>query len=436
MRKHIVNNNNNQYDQSKNRRTVDRRTYLAAAGASALAVTAGCLGGGSDRDGIAIGGLFPQPGDFPGGTGMQQATEVLTETLNDDGGLLGEDVELVTRDTELDPATARDGYRELILEEEVDVTTGVYSTEVGTAVLDELSEFETVHMAGGTSHLGPHERLRENYEEYKYWFRGFNGAMFGRSIGNSAREFFADLGIEDIGVATEDIDGFTPIVEGALENIPGSVTVHFEERFASDTTDFGPILDQGESNDIDLLLGFTAQGGSALVTQWAQRQPNYGFGGGDIFSSNPNRWETTNGDVEYVWSYVGGSGPGFETNELTEQFIADHRNRFDGAAPPHAQAYSQYDVVLTWAEAVEEAGTIDTDEVVETIEGITVDGTTGTLDYHDQDGEWPHDPKFGKDLLHPPIMQWQEVDGEGQQVGLFPEKVRTGEYQTPPWVDR
>lgn len=415
---------------------IDRRTFLTAAGAGALGAASGCLGGGGSEGGIRIGGLFPQPGEFPGGTGMQRATEVLVENLNRDGGLLGEEVELVARNTELDPATARERYRELILEENVDVTTGVYSTEVGTAVLDELPEFETIHMAGGTSHMGPHDLLRDNYEEYKYWFRGFNGYQFGLSTGNFAQEYFDELGITDIGVAAEDIDGFVPIVEGTRENLPDSVTVHFEERFASDTTDFSPILDQGEANDIDLLLGFTASGGSALVTQWAQRRPNYEFGGGDIFSSNPKRWENTNGDVEYVWSYVGGAGPGFEVNEQTEQFIEDHRNLFDGADPAHAQAYSQYDVVLTWVEAVEEAETTEEEDVIETIEDTEIDGTTGTLDYYDQNGEWPHDPKFGEDLLHQPIMQWQEIDGEGQQVGLFPENVRRGEYQSPPWIDR
>jgi len=185
-----------------------------------------------------------------------------------------------------------------------------------------------------------------------------------------------------------------------------------------------------------MMCAFMSQGGSALMTQWAQRKPDYGFGGGDIFSSNPQRWEATSGQVEYVWTYVGGSGPGFEVSEQTEQFIEDHRGVFDGNVPPHAQAYSQYDAIASWADAVETAGTLDPDEAIPTMEGMTFEGTSGTIDYHDVDGRWPHDPEFGEDLLHSPVIQWQETDGDGEQVGLFPDKVRRGEYQHPPWLDQ
>ncbi|ADB62670.1 Extracellular ligand-binding receptor (plasmid) [Haloterrigena turkmenica DSM 5511] len=410
---------------------IDRRSFLTASGASALAATAGCLGGGGgSSDGITIGGLFGLPGDHPAGTGMKQTTEVLVENLNADGGLLGEEVELVTRDTEFDPATARDGYRELILDESVDVTTGIYSTEVGTAIFDEVPEFETIHLTGGSAP----DRPMENYDDYKYWFRGIHGGYLGRATANYAASHFEDLGITEVGIAAEDVDGFDPVLEEFAAGLPSSVNVHFEERFSSDTSDFSPILDQGEQNDIQMMVGFVSQGGSALMSQWAQRQPNYMFGGGDVFSSNPDRWENTSGEVEYVWSYIGGAAPGLEVTETTSQLIEDHRSMFDGAAPPHAQSYTQYDAILTWAEAVKEAETTDIDEVVSTIEEMTLEGSTGTLDWYGEDGELPHTPQFGEEYVHPPVMQWQEVDGEGRQIGLYPDTVRSGELQIPPWV--
>lgn len=414
---------------------VDRRNFLKATGVASLTVSAGCVGGTGGDDSIKIGGLFGLPNETPHGIGMSNATELFIEGLNEDGGLLGEEVELVTRDTELDPATARDAYRELILDENVDVTTGIFSSEVGRVILDELPEFETIHITGGTSNMTPHDLIREEYEDYKYWFRSNgNGLMIGLTLADLADEKWEEWGITDIGIAAEDIDGFSPIVNGMLDNLPDFVTVHFEEWFSSDTTDFDPILDRGETEDIDMMVGFTGQGGASLLTQWKQREPSYQFGGGDVFSSNPNRWENTDGAVEYVWTYIQGCAPGVEPNERTGEMIDEYQQLF-GELPPHQQAYSQHAAIETWARAVEKAETTDTDTVVETIEELEFTAVHGRLNYHDADGRWPHDPQYGEDWINPPIMQWQEVDGEGQQVGLWPESVQSGEYQTPPWVD-
>lgn len=419
---------------------VDRRAFLTAAGSSAVAMTAGCLGGdgnGDDSpDEITIGLLSPLPGEFPAGTAMEQTSEVLVNNLNDDGGLLGADVNLITRDTELDPSTTRDRYRELVLEEEVDVTAGTYAAEAATPVFDEISEFETLHLTGGGAQMNIPEEIRNNYEEKKYWFSTINGYMLGLPVAGFMEERFQDLGLTDIAIVAEDIEGFDPTLEALRENIPDFINVLYDTRFASDTTDFTPILDRGEEEDIDVMLALVSQGGSALMTQWAQREMDYHFGGGEVFSSNPARWEATDGLVEYVWTYIGGSGPGFEATETTEQLISDHRDQFDGSPPPHAQGYTQYDALLSWVEAVEEAGTLDEDEVITTMEENVIEGSVGTLSYYDQEGRWPHDPEWGEDRYYFPVIQWQEgEDGGGQQVGLHPEAARTGEYQVPPWLD-
>jgi branched-chain amino acid transport system substrate-binding protein len=439
---------------------VDRRSFLTVAGTGALAMTAGCLGddgddggdggnggdggdggdggstgGGGGPDTITIGALYPLPGEFPAGTAMRNTTEILVENLNSNGGLLGADVEVVSKDTELDPSATRDRYRELILQEEADVTIGTYAAEAATPVFDEIAEFETIHATGGGAQMNIPEAIRNNYEDKKYWFSTINGFMLGLPVAGFIEERFQDLGLTDIAIVAEDIEGFDPTLNALKENMPDFVDIVYETRFASDTTDFTPILDRGEEEDIDNMLALVSQGGSALMTQWAQREMDYHFGGGEVFSSNPARWDATDGLVEYVWTYIGGSGPGFEATEVTEQLISDHRDMFDGSPPPHAQGYTQYDALLSWVRAVEEAGTLDEEEVIPTMEEQVLDGSVGTLSYHGTDGRWPHDPEWGLDRYYFPIIQWQEGDdGGGQQVGLHPDSSRYGEYQVPDWL--
>jgi branched-chain amino acid transport system substrate-binding protein len=383
---------------------------------------------------IKVGGLFPLPGQFPGGTGMENGSKVIIDEVNSNGGLLGAEMELITKDTKLDPSTGRSAYRELILNEEVDYTTGTFSSEVGTAILDELPNFSTIHSAGGTSHMNPPELVRNEYDKYKYWFRPIgNGHHWGQGLADMAAERWEQWGITDLGVAAEDINGFIPIIEKALEEMPDFVNVKFDKRFSSDTSDFSPILDQGESADIDNLFSFTAQGGSALVTQWAQRQPSFSMGGCEVFSSNPARWENTDGRVENIWTYIPGSMVGVEVNERTEEFIQQYRDMFNGP-PPHSQAYTQHAAVQSYVDAVRKAGSLEPDDIIAEWEKMSITAVHGTLDFYGQDGAYPHDPKYGLDFMVPPTMQWQENDSGGGPVGLWPDKAKKGDFQMPDWI--
>jgi branched-chain amino acid transport system substrate-binding protein len=443
---------------STGRDGIDRRKFLAATGTGALAMVAGCSGSGDDDDGgssdgsdssdggstdgpsisgpVKLGALAPSPGNFAGGTAQKQAAELAVKQINNDGGLLGADVELTVKDTALDPATARQSYRELMLQEEVDATIGLFGSEPGLAVFDEMPQFGKIHVAGGVSVTSIPDRIGENYEDNRTWFRAMNNSFqFGLNLGNHAQAMFGEMGFDRIGLAIENIEGFQEIWKTAVDNLPDDVEVVFTEQFSSDTNDFSPILNQGESEDIDLLYSFLSQGGIALEVQWSKQQPNYSLGGADVFSAIPSQWENTDGAVEYIWSYIPGSGPGFEINETTEEFISAHRDEF-GSAPPHSQAYTMYDAATTLFNGVQQAGSLQTDDVVPAIEqDVQFEGVTGQLNYQEPGDRFPHDPVYGPDGVRSPVMQWQEIDGEPQQVGLWPENVERGEYISPSWVD-
>jgi branched-chain amino acid transport system substrate-binding protein len=452
---------------------VNRRKFLATTGTGALALVAGCSGGdggdggsdggdgsdggsdggdGSDggSDGgdggstnggdisgpIHIGALAPMPGNFAGGTGQQQAAELAVKQVNDNGGILGADVELTVKDSALDPSTARSAYRELMLEEEVDATIGLFGSEPGLAVFDEMSEFGKIHVAGGVSVTEINDRINENYEQNRTWFRAMNNSYhFGYNLGQHAQAQFEDWGFERIGLAVENITGFQEIYKTMVDNLPDFVDVAFTEQFSPDTNDFSPIINQAEDEDVDLLYSFLSQGGIGLNIQWANQQPNFALGGADVFSAIPTHWEDTDGASEYVWSYVPGSGPGFEINGTTEEFIQAHRDEY-GGPPPHSQAYTMYDAAQSYFNGLRETGSLNEDDLVPAIEDdIDFEGVTGQISYYDQGEEYVHDPIYGEDGVQSPVMQWQEVDGEPAQVGLWPDRVDSGEFVMPPWVD-
>jgi branched-chain amino acid transport system substrate-binding protein len=85
--------------------------------------------------------------------------------------------------------------------------------------------------------------------------------------------------------------------------------------------------------------------------------------------------------------------------------------------------------------AIESAGTVDSDDLVSELEGMEFTGTSGTIAFYGQDEEFPHDVKYGPDFAQGVYFQWQPDDeGNGVQEVIWPDDLTTSEYMSPPWV--
>ena len=99
-----------------------------------------------------------------------------------------------------------------------------------------------------------------------------------------------------------------------------------------------------------------------------------------------------------------------------------------------------YDGLYIWKDAVERAGTFDSDAVVAELEKTDYVGTYGRIVFWGKDYKWPHDGKWGPDYATYTYVQSQ--DGELQHYWPtkdYPEEwdveyKNTVPYQIPPWV--
>lgn len=446
-------------------RYTSRRTFLRAAAGGSITVTlAGCTSngggdggndggdggnGGGDGDGgnggggevttpqlsgpVKLGVLAPLPDNTSFGEAMADSVRLLATQLNADGGLLGADVEVVVKDTELTPSVARQAYRELILQEDVDATFGVFSSESHLAIIDEIAQQQTVHVAGGTGTTQLNQRVQDDYEAYKYWFRNLqNGDIQGLNQGRFAQERFEDFGWEGIALLVEDIEGYRSYASGFRENLPDGVTIQMDESFSAGTEDYRPLFRQAERQNVDAVWIYASVTGGTAVNQWSRDQSNFGLGGVLVAASNPNFYQNIDG-AEYTVTAIVGGTPAYRPTDVTTEFIDAYRAEF-GKLPPDYTGYTTYDAVTAWVRAVQETGTTDEDEVVAALEELSYTGTMGTVEYYPRDHRWAHDVKYGEGSVVPPVVQWQEGDGDGKQALLWPESGETEPYQSPPWV--
>ena len=439
-----------------------RRRFLKATGGAALATTvAGCLslgggdsgggggngsgGGGGNSSGgggnanidgpITIGALAPNPENDPIGGSIINAAELAVQELNNNGGIGGAEVNLVTGNTEEDPSTGQQRYRELVLNQNADVTTGVFTSEVLLNIMDDIAQQQTLHLTSGAATTEASRMVAEDYDQYKYHFRAgpLNDLDLGRNLLDFGEANFENMGWGSTFALVEDYSWTEPISELFNERL-GEVGVEVagNERYASGTTDFAPLFDSVQSAGADGAFTAMAHTGTEAIVQWAQQQRPFGFVGIHVPMQLPSYYQSVNGACLYGVTQTSAT-PQSEVTERTQPFVQAYNEQFDGY--PVYTGYITYDAIKLYAQMVEQTGTTNADELVSAFEDASFTATTGTLEFYGQDQEHPHDPVYGEDTIYPVFLQWQEDDnGNGVQEVVWPEQYKTADYQQPAWI--
>lgn len=442
----------------KNRFLDDRRDFLKAMGAGIAGVSlAGCMhegnggdgGGDGDGDGgggdgpLRIGALAPNPTENPVGVSIAGGARIAAAELNANGGILGRDVEIVVRNTEETASGGRDAYQELNLQEDVDFTTGVFTSEVLLAIIDDIADAEKLHFTTGAGTPEASQLISEDYDRYKYHFRQgpFNSVHLGQSLVDFADEFFGDTVPWDrVYVLIEDAEWSGPGAEVVRNQLPDlGFEVADVQNYPLDQQDFSPIFDDIEDADVDGVYTMSAHAGSVLASQWNQQERPFGLGGIHVPAQYPQIWNALSGAIEYVWTQTS-AAPGVSITEKTQPFTEAFTSEV--GTPPVYTGYITYDAVHLFAAYAEEAGSTDPEDLIPMIESNELDFTATTAETHEfygPDDEYPHDSVYSRDdwvggSSAPVWVQWQEGEETGEQVPFAPEPLADGEYQRPDWL--
>src|SRR5215208_4262905 len=126
--------------------------------AATIGLAAGCGGSSSDESSgpITIGISLPLTGEFSQpGTAAKQGYQVWAETVNEQGGLLGRQVELDIKDDASDQNTVVADYNALISRDNVDLLFGTFSSllNLPASAVAERNRMLYVEPAGGAPEL-------------------------------------------------------------------------------------------------------------------------------------------------------------------------------------------------------------------------------------------------------------------------------------------
>ena len=351
-----------------------RKLCTVAAAAALVAMAAPASSQGTIRIG-EINSYKAQPAFLePYKKGMQLAID----QINASGGILGRQVELITRDDNANPGDAVRLAEELVSREKVDVLTGSFLSHIGLALTDFAKQKKVFFLAGEplTDKIvwqnGNHYTFRLRPSTYmqvamlmpeaaalkkKRWAIVYPNYEYGQSAAATFKELLK-AAQPDAEIVAEQapplgkVDAGS-VVQALADAKPDAI---FNVLFGADLAKF-----VREGNTRGLFKG-------REVVSLLTGEPEYLD---PLKDEAPNGWLVTG----YPWYAI-------NTPEH-KAFLAAYKKAFNDH--PRLGSIVGYSAIMSLAAGIKKAGSTDTEKLIAAFSGLTVDTPFGKISYRPED---------------------------------------------------
>jgi len=385
---------------------------------------------------------------FMQGQGMEEGATLAAEEINDAGGILGREVVLAFGDEGTEAITGLAEIVRLITVEDVDFITGGFRTEIVIPMKEVAMDYKKIFIITGTSFdelINCEGSLdlpncchcvRCDYARYKYLFRVIPNStvsFWGTLIPYLQNHLVPMLGGSEESpvkvVAVLENLAWTDEIATIYENL---FTLYFGTtmekvrdkpwRPGHLDTDFSSVLTAIKDSGAQLIIHmFSGEAGLAYVKQWREMEIPAVTIGINALSQNSEMWTDTEGKCEYE-AFIS-TPPRVPITEKTIPYWDSYVARW--GHDPIYTSFGAYDAIYVLKDAIERAGTLDSDTVVTALEETDLTITTGRLKFTQY-----HDAMCGS-YIEPLIVQWQN----GVREVVYPlGKPYTKDFQIPPWI--
>ncbi|GAA1769642.1 amino acid ABC transporter substrate-binding protein [Agromyces humatus] len=398
-----------------------RVTAAFALAASAGLVLSACSGGpgdgaSADDDPIVIGVSLPLTGDFSEpGKGVERGYEAWAQIVNEQGGLLGRQVELKILDDQSNADRVVSDYESLIAQDGVDLVFGPFSTRLVVPSARVAQEY-------GMLFVEPAGAAAEVFEQ------GFENLFYAApAVANDHYNYLADYllslpeGERPKTAAVASMDD--PFAQGTAYGLrdkleEGGVEILVDEVYPPNTTDFSVIAAKIAESKADVVIGGSQyQDGVNLIIALQQLDYQPKVAAFSTAPTNPEFASAIGNQTEGILSPTGWSETASYPSNV--EFVEQYTEIFGNPpAEDEANAYTTGQVV---AAAVEAVGCAEQGEcqqqLIDWLHENTVETVVGPLSW-DEAGR-----PSGAHL----IQQW--VDGEIKIV--LPDDAKEADFLIP-----
>jgi branched-chain amino acid transport system substrate-binding protein len=392
---------------------------------------------------------------FMPGVHLWWAATLAAEEINEAGGVkvrgVGHKIELVKADTNemLSVSDAGSAVEKLTTVDKVNFLAGGFRSDAGLAMQEVMASHRIIFMGSGPGHSRLNERVAKDYDKYKYWFRVttlntvFLGIIHPALVDVGVAAVRKELRIETPRVAILAEKGlhFDDMVEFGRNELPKmGMEVVGVWRISPNATDVMAELTgiRGAGTHVIYSLA-TGPVGVALSRQWGELEIPAALVGANIEGISKKHWEATGGMCNYEVTETPYGR--VSITDKTIPFLDKYLKKFNEY--PTTQS-AVYDSIYVLKDAIERAGTIETNAVIAALEKTDYPGTTGRIAFFPRGHKWPHDVIWRPGYVTHLGVQWRD----GKQMVVWPDGRAvlgdkewvgtrykgTVDYQLPPWV--
>jgi branched-chain amino acid transport system substrate-binding protein len=424
---------------------------------SCMAICFLCTPAHAEEKVIKIGILGPM--QFSPGEELWRSAQIAADEINTANGIsvggVKHRIDVIKKDSNENRSVvdAVGALEKLITVDKVDFVIGGTRTEAMMAMMEVMADYHKILMAGGAADPKICAKLSKDYGKYKYFFRPTLNAAYQLQslfavIDVIAREVRDELGIMTPKVALLfDKAGYAdPLVELAKKRLAEmGMEVVGVWRPAFLATDVTSELMAIKAAGAQIIFQVNA-GPAGVITarQWGELKIPAALVGINIEATSDTMWQASRGMCEYcvVNNMIGRA----KITDKTIPFYDKYKNKF--GQTPLIYSSIAYDNIYILKEAIERAGTLESEVMVTEVEKTDYRGASGRIVFTPKESKLPHDTKWGPEYMTYIAIQWRDgkkmvvwpdgkapnplISKDPKWLGLRYEG--TIDYELPPWM--
>jgi branched-chain amino acid transport system substrate-binding protein len=282
------------------------------------------------------------------------------------------------------------------------------------------ADYKKIFLGAGSAHPQLAQRVEQNYDRYKYWFRitPVNSTDLGKSLvgvlGSVAGQIRKDLNkpTPKIAILAEKAIWNEPIIKAmppVFQKMQMELVGTWQpSALATDVTAELAAIDRAGADIVFTLLSGPV--GITVGRQMGERNMKAVAFGINVEAQKEEFWQASAGKANYVATLD--TYAEVEMTPKTLPFIQAFRTRY--GKPPIYTA-GTHDAILLLKDAIEKAGSTDAEKLIPVIEKLSFVGAGGVIEFTKG-----HDPVWGLGKSTGIGVQWQD----GKKVAFWPPQVK------------
>jgi len=334
-------------------------------------------------------------------------------------------------------------YEKLLTEQKPHaIVIGAFRSEVLIAAMDLVAKYKVPQLGTIAQTPGFQAQFRKDPVKYKYLFRATTDALIDAGyIAHTLDMLKKDFGLDKILHIYQDTawaKGFAGMLQKHCKET-GWTEVGYE-AYADGASDFSPALSkakEGKAQVIGMVWDVPLGAGVFAKQYVAMKVPALLVGFIPPMGS-PMAPKAVGPDVEYSMTVEFPVGASLALAKLpkTGEFLDKFKKKYGELPEPPAVNSSAYDSVFVLASAIERAGSLDPDKLVEALEKTDYAGVSGRIKFN-QDHIMVFGEKSADETGVCVVFQWQKgKDGVLKRVPVYPEFLAEGKIMLPPWMKK